>query len=299
MNMPVDAFLTALYTHVDDWYQAAGQRLLAHKPGSPPMFADSEVITLVLAQHWCGFAEEREWLRFIRHNYRPLFPRLVDQSQFNRRARNLWRLIEAYRRWLVAQLGVAQVPYRLIDGTPIHVRHWRRYGPGHLMFEEAALGHCAAKKETFYGYRLVVLTTRDGLITDWLLIPANADERDAALALLTPYTQLLVLGDKGFLDQERQAQLATHQDVVLLTPKRANQKEQNPPAWDAVLNRVRRRIESTFAQAKGQFGLEKPGARTRWGLVSRIIAKLTAMTLAAWANVWQGLSPLRLAAFSF
>ena len=67
----------------------------------------------------------------------------------------------------------------MIDSTPIQVRHWRRYGRTHLMLPEAALGYCAAKKETFYGYRLVVLTTLAGVITDWELIPANADEREA------------------------------------------------------------------------------------------------------------------------
>jgi hypothetical protein len=289
MNMPVDAFLTALYTMVDDWYQAEGRALLRGKPGVPPEFSDSEVMTLALAQHWCGFAEERDWLRFVEQNYRPLFPKLVDQSQFNRRVRNLWRLLEALRQALVRDLDVTHVPHRLIDGTPIHVRHWRRYGRGHLLLEQAALGYCAAKKEPFYGYRLVLLPTRDGLITDWLLIPANADERDAALELLRPFHSLRVYGDKGFLDQERQAHLAAHGDVQLLTPKRANQHQQNPPEWDAVLNRVRRLIETTL----------KPRARTRWGVVTRIIAKLTAMTIAAWANVRQGYSPLRLAEFSF
>ena len=299
MNMPLDTFLTTLYTHVDDWYQAEGRALLAHKPGKPPVFSDSEVLTLALAQSWCGFARERAWHRFVAQNLRALFPRLVCQSEFNRRVRNLWRLLEAFRQWLVRQLGAQHLRYRLIDGTPVHVRHWRRYGPGHLLLEGAALGRCAAKQESFYGYRLVLLVTRDGLITDWLLIPGNADERDAAMVLVGRYRGLCVLGDKGFLDQDRQTQLAQHYQAALLTPKRANQKEQNPPGWDAVLHRVRRWIESTFACAKEQFGLERPGARTCWGMVTRLIAKLAAMTVAAWANVQQGYAPLRLAQFSF
>ncbi len=66
MNMPVETFLTALYTYVDDWYQTEGARLLAGKVGSKPEFSDSEVLTLSLAQHWCGFSKEIEWLRFVR-----------------------------------------------------------------------------------------------------------------------------------------------------------------------------------------------------------------------------------------
>src|SRR5712691_2134259 len=184
MNMPGDAFLTALYTLVDDWYQAEGQRHLAHKPGAKPCFSDSEVITLSLAQHWCGFQKEREWLRFIHQNYRPLFPRLLSQSEFNRRARNLCWLINALRQWVLKQLDAYAAEYRLIDSTPIHVRHWRRYGPTHLM------------------------------------LPAAADEREAALDLLAGYRNRKVLGDKGFLDQFRQAMLRELSGNQLLTPKR-------------------------------------------------------------------------------
>jgi hypothetical protein len=299
MNMPVDAFLTALYTKVDDWYQTEGPALLAGKVGAKPLFSDSEVITLALAQHWCGFAKEREWLRFIAHNYRALFPHLLSQSEFNRRARNLCWLINALRRWVVEQMDAYEAEYRLIDSTPIQVRHWRRYGRTHLLLPEAALGYCAAKKEPFYGYRLVVLTTLAGVITDWQLIPANADEREAALDLLENYRDRTIFGDKGFLDQLRQALLAELTGNQLLTPKRANQKEQNPPAWEALMNRFRRLIETTFSQGKDCFGLEKPRARTLWGLLSRLIAKLTGMTIAAWANVEQGRSPLTLADFSF
>jgi len=298
-DMSVETFLTVLYCVVDELYQQHAPTFLQGKVGCKPAFADSEVLTLMIAQHWCGFQKEATFLRFIHNNYLALFPRLLDQSQFNRRARNLCWLLNALRHEIVRQMGALQEEVRLIDGTPVHVRHWRRYGKTHLMLPEAALGHCAAKKETFYGYRLVVMTTTDGVITDWELIPANADEREAAWDLLYAYCHLACLGDKGFLDQLRQDFLEQDRDVVLLTPKRKNQKEQNPAGWDAALNRVRRLIETAFSQSKDGFGMEKPYARTLWGLISRVIAKLTGMTIAAWFNKKNGRSPLTLAGFTF
>lgn len=299
MNMPTETFLTTLYTIVDDWYQQNAPKLLAGKAGTKPQFSDSEVITLSVAQHWLGVPDEREFLRVIRNNFLPLFPRLVVQSQFNRRARNLCWLINALRRHLIAQMGLSHAPCLLVDGTPVQVRHWRRFGKGHLLWPEAALGYCAAKKQTYYGFRLLALTTPDGIIVDWNLFAANADEREGAQELLDGCRHLCVLGDKGFLDQKRQAFLREEQDVLLLTPKRKNQLQQNPHGWDALMNRTRRVIETTFAQAKDTFGLEKPGARSVWGMLSRVIAKITGLTLAARYNREQGQSPLRLADFSF
>jgi hypothetical protein len=298
MNMPLDVFLTALYTLVDDWYKESGSHFLAGKVGRKPDFSDSEVMTLSIAQHWCGFKDEEAWLRFVRLNFSSFFPRLLEQSQFNRRARGLCWLINRLRFELVQKIDVFEQDYRLIDGTPIHVRHWRRYGKTHLMLPGATLGYCAAKKETFYGYRLVVLTTLTGVITDWELTPANADEREAAMDMFYDYRNLKGLGDKGFLDKQRQSVLREDRNIELLTPKRANQKEQNAVGWDALMNRVRRLIETTFSQAKAFFGLEKPGAMTQWGTISRVIAKLTGMTIAAWINRKNGRSPLELANFT-
>ena len=142
MNMPVETFLTTLYVICDDWYQQNAPTLLSGKAGKKPLFSDSEVITLSLAQHWLGFADEREFLRLISNNYLFLFPLLVSQSQFNRRARNLCWLINRMRLDLVQRMGLLQEPVHLIDGTPVKVRHWRRYGRGHLMLPHAELGHC-------------------------------------------------------------------------------------------------------------------------------------------------------------
>ncbi len=299
MNMPTEAFLTAVYTIVDDWYQQNAPALLAGKVGKKPEFTDSEVITLSLAQHWLGQSHEREYLRVVRNNWLPLFPRLVSQGQFNRRARNLCWLVNRMRQDVIKQMGVADAPCQLIDGTPVKVRHWRRFGRRHLRLPGAALGHCASKKETYYGYRLLARTTLDGIVIGFDLFPANEDEREAALDLLADSRGLSVLGDKGFLDHRRQAVLHEDQGVLLVTPKRRNQREQNAPAWDALMNRARRLIETTFAQAKGVFGLEEPRARSLWGVLSRVIAKITGLTLAACYNRQQGHSPLRLAEFAF
>ena len=299
MNMPTETFLTTLYTMVDDWYQHYAPHSVAQRVGKKPTFSDSEVMTLSIAQHWLGIADEREFLRFLRNNYLPLFPRLVSQGQFNRRARNLCWLIHAMRQHLVAQMGIATTPCQLIDGTPVHLRHWRRFGKGHLLLPEAALGFCASKKETYYGFRLLALTTPDGLIVTWDLFAANLDERECGQNLLHNSFGLSVLGDKGFLDQRRQAILEEDQGVLLRTPKRKNQREQNVPAWDALMNRTRRVIETTFAQVKDTFGLQRPGARTIWGTLSRLIAKMTGLTLAAKCNREQGQSPLRLSEFAF
>ena len=86
-SIPISDLLTIIFVMVDDWHQVHGSKLLAGKVGRKPILRDSEIITLVLAQDFIPYPAETQYVEFIRANYLRLFPKLVDQSQFNRRAR--------------------------------------------------------------------------------------------------------------------------------------------------------------------------------------------------------------------
>lgn len=67
------------------------------KTGRNPVFSDSQVMTLLLAAEYLPFASESRFLSYIRANHSDLFPNLLSQSQFNRRARSLRLLMEEMR----------------------------------------------------------------------------------------------------------------------------------------------------------------------------------------------------------
>jgi hypothetical protein len=98
MNM-VDAtnLLTVTFVLVDDWYEQYGQRLRPELPGPEVSFSESEMLTLMLAMDYFPFPGETQFLGFMRANHLALFPTLLSQSQFNRRARRLVGLLEALR----------------------------------------------------------------------------------------------------------------------------------------------------------------------------------------------------------
>src|SRR4030065_1771438 len=113
--------LTIIFVLVDDWYQAHGVRYLKGKAGAKPEFSDSEVITLLLAMDFIPFPSETKFLGYIRANYLALFPRLIDQSQFNRRARALRLWVEELRRAWLVHLGAFHQTRFLFDTKPVPV----------------------------------------------------------------------------------------------------------------------------------------------------------------------------------
>lgn len=272
--------LTNIFVLVDDWYQVEGRRYVQGKPGSQPAFSDSEVITLMLAMDFVPFPGERQFLGFMRANYLDLFPQLLDQSQFNRRARALRLLVEQLRRYWLRQLGVTDETQFLLDTKPVPVVGYKRSKRHSDFAGSADYGCCISRNLKYFGYKLVTITTLDGLPVVYDLVPANTDERDAAETVLAYLAGCDIFADKGFIGAEWQAQVRAQTGNRLWTVKRVNQQPQNPPAFDRWLNRIRERIEGAFNEIQNTGrNLERLLAKTVLGLCTRVIAKLTSHAL--------------------
>jgi hypothetical protein len=279
-SITISDLLTIIYVLVDDWYQAYGSKLLAGKVGRKPVFRDSEVITLVLAQDFIPYPAETQYVEFIRANYLPLFPKLVDQSQFNRRARALQFIIEELRRYWVVQKGWHWQTTYLLDTKPVPVLGYKRYKNRSDFAGQAAYGQCASRNLKYFGYKLVVLSTLDGLPIVYELVPANLDERIAAEAVIDYLGHCHIFADKGFLGAEWQATIFDQTQNRIWTPKRKNQVVQNSKAFDRWLSAIRERIEGVFHEIQNTGrNLERLLAKTISGLRTRIIAKMTSHLL--------------------
>lgn len=274
------SLLTIIYVLVDDWYQRQGYRYMQGKPGAKPEFSDSEMLTLMLAQDFIPYPGETQFLGYMRANHLSEFPRLVDQSQYNRRARGLWHILETLRQEWVQVLGGYDERQLLLDTKPVPVVGQTRSKRRSDFAGDAAYGYCAARQLHYFGYKLVSLVTLDGLPVVYDLVPANLDERDAAEAVLYRVKDCDIFADKGFIGQDWQADIQCHSTNRIWTTKRVNQVQQNPASFDALLNRLRERIESTFNQLQntGRF-LERLLAKTPRGLYTRVIAKVAALVL--------------------
>jgi len=287
-----DLFLITLVL-VDDWYQQKGQYLLHRTVGCNPVFSDSEMLTLMLAIDFFEFTSERRYHAFIAANYLDLFPHLLDQSQYNRRARSLRYLLNELRQAWATDLGVQWEKHFLLDTTPVIVVGYRR-DKSHSHFRGSAdYGRCAARRLKYFGYKLVMLTTLTGTPYSFELVPANTDERDAADEILdTLPAGSYAWSDKGFIGEDWQIDWQA-QGVYVWTAKRKNQHQQNPPQFDQLLNQVRERIETAFDLLKeGGRSIERTLAITVEGVCARVIAKISSVTFRLFLRKFYGIDVL-------
>jgi hypothetical protein len=285
---------TAVYVLVDDCYSA----IIApqdRRPGPPPVCSDSEMITLTLVAELVGLAAETRFLAYLARNHPTLVHPLPSRSRYNRRRRRLVEVTNRIRMALASDVLLRLSPedcdIALIDSLPVPVVGFAHARGAHRWYGEARYGHNAAKHQTFYGFKLHLLATHSGLVLDFPLVPANVHDGCLTEQLLIAQRDLLVLGDKAYLNAPLQALLVRRNNVHLLTPPRTGQ--QHPAALPApLLAHFRQAIETLNSQLAEHFLIEHNRAKSVPGLCARVIAKLTAHTVGLLLNCLLG-RPLR------
>jgi hypothetical protein len=114
----LDTLLIALYVELTDRVIPAlglGRR----GPGRPPEVTDAELVCLAVAQVLLRYNDERHWLRAAPNRVGHLFPRLLTQSEYNQRLKDLAPLLEAALRWLADMTPGSAERLRLLEGTPV------------------------------------------------------------------------------------------------------------------------------------------------------------------------------------
>jgi hypothetical protein len=286
---------TYVYVLTDVAYQEVAAPY-DQRPGPRSAFTDSELITLTIAAELLGLDAETRFLAYVRRNHASLFPRLPERSRYNRRRRQLVEVTNRIRGAILARLWrVLEAEGRdlgVIDSLPVPVVGSHHAAGDHRWWGEADFGRVPSKKQRIYGFKLHLLISHCGLILDFALAPANHNDGKLAAQLLRDKAGLTVLGDKGYINGPLQAQLATENDLVLLTPKRRNQRDQLPQALTQAINHFRQVIETINSQLVGQFNLQRNRAKSLFGLCARVQAKLAAHTFGLYLNYLLG-RPLR------
>ena len=288
MSADLDALLISLYVLVDDLLPVRRRRV-----GRPVRISDSELICLAIAQVLLDCPNERRFLRLARQRLGHLFPYIPGQSGFNKRLRQLApQLVEAIT--LLAQLSPSFCDrLKLLDSTPVPCAASRETVRRSALAGIGGYGYCRSHSRWFWGFRLYLLCSPDGLPVGFELAPANAPERLVAAELLERVLEggEIVIADKGFAGAEFEAHV-NRLGARLLRPDRKDEPRRFGP-----LGGIRQWIESTFDTLKDQLSLERHGGRTLAGLVSRIARRLLALTAVLLHNWHTGNPGRRLTAY--
>lgn len=264
-----DDLIVTAYVVLDEMMQALGHHshCLAH-------VSDAEVLTVaVVAAKYFANNHERALaiMRGMRYLARPL-----SASRFNRRLHALG----AWLRWALETLGAlfAQGEAFLLDSMPVPVCRRARARRCWKVRGRDFCGYCAAKREKFFGWRLHLVCTTDGVPVAFDLLPGGLHD-------LTPIHELTyglptgaaVYADKAYNAGGDEATILADTGVRLVPLRKANMR---PNRWadKLALRAYRKRIETLYSQLAAM-GVQQLHARTNGGVELKLHAALLAALL--------------------
>ncbi|WP_058485035.1 IS982 family transposase [Defluviitalea phaphyphila] len=279
-------FFTVSFVIIDDIYQEIiPDNIRNRKNINLAILSDSEIITIALVGELLTIDSENAWFKFVKKNFKDLFPKLCDRSRFNRTRKNLSSVIDEVRKQLTNFFKSNQPNYRIIDSMPIPVCKFGRAHFHKTFKTHASYGYCPSKKETYYGFKLHVLTTFEGYITDFVLTNAAVDDRKAIWELTDKYEKgLTIIGDKGYINKDLNPALKKEKDINLIFMQRDKCKSPYPKWYRQMIFKIRRRIETSFSQLTEQLNIAKVKAKSLLGLIVRLRTKILAYNLCFYIN---------------
>jgi hypothetical protein len=187
---------------------------------------------------------------------------------------------------------------RLVDSTPLPCGTSRETVKRSDLAGHAGYGYCASHSRFFWGFRLYLISTPEGMPVIWGLANPKIGEREVTQALLAHDHHLIrggqiILGDKGFAGRDFERFITEDLGAHLIRPDRKDEK----PRFGK-LGGIRQWIESVFDTLKGQLTLEQHAGRTLAGVYARVAARLFALAAAIWHN-WQTNTPRKRSLIAF
>jgi len=279
---------TTIFVILDDLYQVTVPAKVVHRANKDgALMSDSEVLAIGVLGDMLEIDSENALVSFVKKNLKGLFPRLCERSRFNRLRRNLSGVTEQIWLKLNGLMPWTDDELRIVDSFPLPICAFGRAAFRNSKFcgEEASYGHCASKKETFFGYKVHAMCSENGYITDFLITPASTDDRAAVWELVENYRRRITLiGDKGYISPILARDLMTEKGIRLFALKKKNDKNQDPKWLRRAVFKIRRRIETSFSQLSRQFRAESTLAKAFWGLRTRLLSKFLAFNLGFFIN---------------
>src|SRR6201996_7469777 len=263
-----ESLLTALYVLIGDHVIPAVPR----QPGRSKRLSDAELVCLAVAQALLGARSEHYWLRMCYARLGHLFPYLPKQPGYHKRLKAAAPLLATVTDHLARQSPGWYDPVRLIDATPVPCGASRETVRRSELAGWAHYGYCAAHSRWYWGLKLYLITTPDGMPVAWCLADPKLGEREVAGELLARAARagalrpgLILIGDKGFAGRGFEDLVTTGYGLRLVRPDRKDEAPRHGSiGW------IRQWIESVNDTLKGQLDLERHAARTFGGICSRI-----------------------------
>lgn len=245
------------------------------------MLSDIEVLSINLTAEYLGMDSECDLFRKLP----PELSSKIERSVYNRRRRKLFPYLERIRTELSGLLNENEDHF-IIDSMPLEVCKLSRSGRSRIcrdtVYSEPNKGYCASQSTHYYGYKLHATCSVSGVFQSMDISPASVHDIHYLQDIREQLRDCTLIGDKGYLSAEYQLNLFETCRIKLDTPMRSNQRNYREQPY--FYRKSRKRIETLFSQLCDQFMIRRNYAKSFEGFKTRILSKISALTIVQYIN---------------
>ena len=246
-----------------------------------PKLKDIELIAMNLTAEYMSIDSECQLFREISIDLK----NKIERSVYNRRKRKLFFAIEFIRKELSNKFNEFE-NYFIVDSMPLEVVKLPRSNRSKICKEEfyssPNRGFCASQNMHFYGYKIHAVCSIEGVFKSFDLSKASVHDIHFLNDIKTQFNNCVILGDKGYLSADYQLDLFESNQIKLEVPMRKNQYNYKNQPY--IFRKKRKRIETLFSRLCDQFMIRRNYAKSFEGFKTRILSKLTSLTVIQYIN---------------
>lgn len=262
-----------IYTIVDDILKA-----IKHKKDKRQKMTDSEVITIALIAA-IVFAGNIEKARVVLHET-GLIPDMLEKSRLCRRIHALSDLIVSifHRLGIIFKQANISMEY-VLDSFPVPVCDNIRIKRCRVLQSEEYRGYISAKRRYFYGVRVHILATSNGIPVEIAFFPGSAHDSNALheLPFYLPEGSE-IYSDSAYTNYTIEDDLREVDKIKLSPMRKENSKRWDEPPIRWYKQYIRKKIETVFSEISNFFP-KKIHAVTFDGFLLKVLFFIIGFTL--------------------
>lgn len=280
--------------------------------GFAPALSDEEALTIELCGEMLRLNSDKAIYSHFKTHYQSWFPALRDRPAFVRQCANLWRVKRQFQQQLLQSHFVWEQSVQPIDTVPLPVCAKARCKADRCFAGIARKSFCASKDVFYYGFKLGLRITNQGLIAYHTLLEANTNDcrhlDDLVEELVVqPHTSVpsycvpsyYVPVDKGFFDPalwKTLWQRGVH--IVGHGPQRIDHHRPPqvvlPDEEEKLFAWLRKKVETVASLLCGRFSIDRIRVHDLWHFEHRLLRKILAYNLLVSLNIRLQRNPLDL-----
>lgn len=267
----MEDFTIAIYCFLDDYL-----KISYPKEDAKQKMSNAEILTtaIIAARYFAGnYVKARWYMKQVQGSKVP------DKSNFNRHLHRLSNVLTNIFFSLGQSIKKLNTESQyIIDSFPVAVCKNIRIKRCKLLKNKAYRGYNHSKREYFYGFKVQIITTADGIPTEFFIAAGSFHDATVFEAMnidLPPGSELYA--DSAYTNYELEDYYKQLEQVYLLAERKSNSKRPDCPAVKFIKKIMRKRIETSFSEILNYLP-RKVHAVTPQGFILKIVLFICAYT---------------------